>query len=324
MKKVAAITGITGQCGSFLAEKLLNENYDVYGFVRKSSSFSRDRIEHLLNNPNIKLFYGDLADTSSINNFVSVSKPDYFFNFGAMSHVRTSFDIGEYVADVDGTGVMRCLEAIKILSPQTRFLQASTSELFGSSPAPQNEKTAMCPQSPYGIAKLAGYWTTRLYRQSYDLFAVNSISFNHESKNRAPTFLTMKVVKGFCDIKKGKQKELVLGNLDAKRSWNHVSDVVDGMLLMLNANKPDDYVIGSNKMISVQEFVERVANKLNLNWQDYVRIDPIYYRPSEVDELEPDSTKIKTELGWTPKYSVDDIIDEMMEECMKNEKNNNF
>jgi GDPmannose 4,6-dehydratase len=319
MKKVA-ITGITGQCGSFLTEKLLNENYEVYGLVRKSSSFNRERIEHLLGNPNLKLFYGDLSDTSSISNFVITSKPDYFFNLGAMSHVRTSFDLGEYVMDVDGTGVMRCLDAIRQHSPETRFLQASTSELFGSSPAPQNEETAMKPQSPYGIAKLAGYWMTKLYRQSYGMFAVNSISFNHESKGRSPAFLTMKVVKGFCDIKMGKQKELTLGNLTAQRSWNHISDIIDGMLLMLDADKPDDYVIGANPMISVQEFVERVAAKLDLNWKDYVRIDPVYFRPSEVDELEPDSSKIQRELGWKSKFSVDDIIDEMIEECMNQHK----
>lgn len=315
--KTACITGITGQCGSYLAEKLLNEDYKVYGIIRKSSSFNTERIDHIFNHTNLDLAYGDLSDTGSVNNFIHKCKPDYFFNLGAMSHVRTSFDLPEYVMDIDATGVIRCLEAIRIHSPHTRFLQASTSELFGCSPAPQNENTPMFPQSPYGIAKLAGYWATKLYRNSYNIFAVNSISFNHESKKRSPTFLTMKVVKGLCDIKNGKQTQLALGNLKSKRSWNHLHDIIVGMLLIINADKPDDYVIGSNKMISVKEFVERVAKKLDLNWEDYIKIDFRYYRPSEVDELEPDSTKIKTELGWTSKYSVDDIIDEMIEECMK-------
>lgn len=315
--KTAAITGITGQCGSFLARKLLNEDYKVYGMIRKSSSFNTQRIEDIFNHSGLDLSYGDLSDTGSVNNFISKCKPDYFFNLGAMSHVRTSFDLAEYVMDIDAAGVIRCLEAIRLHSPKTRFLQASTSELFGSSPAPQNEETPMFPQSPYGIAKLSGYWATKLYRNSYNMFAVNSISFNHESKFRSPTFLTMKTVKGLCNIKLGKQKELVLGNLNAKRSWNHISDVINGMMLILNADKPDDYVIGDNPMISVQDFVEKVATKLDLNWRDYIRIDPKYFRPSEVNELEPDSSKIKRELGWKSRYSVDDIINEMIEECMK-------
>jgi GDPmannose 4,6-dehydratase len=319
--KTACITGITGQCGSRLASKLLNENYKVYGMIRKSSSFNTARIDHIFNHPNLKLSYGDLSDTNTVYRFVGDHKPDYFFNLGAMSHVKSSFELGEFCYDVDGTGVLRCLEAIRLYSPETRFLQASTSELFGGldGTAPQNEDTPMAPQSPYGIAKLCGYWTTKLYRQSYNLFAVNSISFNHESRLRSPVFITMKVVKGLCDIKKGLQKELVLGNLKAKRSWNHIDDIINGMLLIINAEKPDDYVIGDNPMITVEQFVEKVANKLQLNWQDYVRVDEKYYRPSEVNELEPDSSKLKA-LGWKSRHSVDDIIDEMIEECMKNEK----
>lgn len=312
MSKTVCITGINGQSGSFLAERLLNENYKVYGLIRKSSSFNTQRIDHIYNNPNLELVYGDLSDSGSINNFVKKCKPDYFYNLGALSHVKVSFDMPEYVFDIDGAGVIRCLEAIRLNSPNTRFLQASTSELFGSSGAPQNENTPMCPQSPYGIAKLAAYWSVKNWREGYNLFAVNSISFNHESYRRSPTFLTMKVVQGLVKIKHGLQEALVLGNLGAKRSWNHVHDVIQGMILMMNADVPQDYVIGENKMMSVQEFVEKVAAKLDLNWQDFVRIDQKYYRPNEVNQLEPDATKIKTELGWSAKYSVDDIIDEMI------------
>jgi GDPmannose 4,6-dehydratase len=315
-RKICCLTGISGQTGSFLAEKLLKEDCKVYGMIRKSSSFNTQRIEHIFNHSNLELVYGDLTDNGSINHFISKCKPDYFFNLGAMSHVKVSFEMPDYTFDADGAGVIRCLEAIRLHSPQTRFLQASTSELFGSSPPPQNEQTSFHPRSPYGVAKLAAYWATVNYREAYNLFAVNSISFNHESKRRSPTFLTMKVVQGFCRIKLGLQKELFLGNLDAKRSWNHVNDIINGMLLIINASKPDDYVIGSNNMISVKNFIEKVASKLEINWQDHVRIDSKYFRPSEVDQLEPDASKIKNELGWSPQYSLDNIIDEMIEEAM--------
>jgi GDPmannose 4,6-dehydratase len=315
--KITCISGISGQTGSYLAERCLNEGHKVYGMIRKSSSFNTGRIDHIFNDPNLELIYGDLSDTGTVNNFISKCKPDYFFNMGAMSHVKASFELPEYVFDIDATGVVRILESIRLYSPHTRLLQASTSELFGSSPPKQNENTPMWPKSPYGCAKLAAYWMVKNYRQGYGLFAVNSISFNHESKRRPPTFLTMKVVRGLCRIKLGLQKELVLGNLHAKRSWNHVNDIIDGMMLMINADIPDDYVIGSNDMLSVQEFVEKVAFKLNINWKNCVKTDPKYYRPNEVNELEPDPTKIKNELGWSPKYSIDDIIDEMIEEEIK-------
>jgi GDPmannose 4,6-dehydratase len=314
MTKTIAITGITGQTGSYLAERYLNEGHKVYGMIRKSSSFNTSRIEHIFNHPNLDLVYGDLSDTGSVNSFVSKCKPDYFFNMGALSHVKISFDQPDFVMNVDAIGVVRCLEAIRLFSPHTRFLQASTSELFGSAPAPQSEHTPMWPQSPYGCAKLAAYWMVKNYRTGYNLFAVNSISFNHESARRSPTFLTAKVVQGLVRIKYGLQKELVLGNLNSKRSWNHVNDIIDGMMLMINSNKPDDYVIGSNKMISVQEFVEMVAAKLDINWRDCIRIDSKYFRPNEVEQLEPNNRKIVSELGWQPKYSIDDIIDEMISE----------
>ena len=315
--KTAAITGITGQTGSYLAEYLLAHDYEVYGLIRKVSSFNTGRIDHIIENPNLKLIYGDLADAGSVNNFVMTSRPDLFFNMGAMSHVRVSFDIPSPTFDYDAGGVIRCLEAIRLYSPNTKFLQASTSELFGSTPAPQNEETKMAPQSPYAVAKLAAYWTVKNYRSGYGLFAVNSISFNHESKRRSSCFVTMKICRAAARIKYGLQDELVLGNLEAKRSWNHVLDVIDGMMLIMNADKPDDYVIGSNEMISVQEFVERVFAKLGIDWMRYVRIDKRYFRPNEVNELQPDATKIKTELGWQPKYTVDDIIDEMIEDSVR-------
>jgi GDPmannose 4,6-dehydratase len=300
-KKIAALTGITGQVGSQLARKLLNDNYKVYGMIRKNSSFNIQRIEDIYSNNDLELVYGDLSDTSSINAFIHQCKPEYLFNLGAMSHVRTSFSLPEYVMDVDGTGVVRCLEAIKNFSPTTKFMQFSTSELFGSSPAPQSETTLMKPCSPYGFAKLAGYWATINYRVSYNLQAYNGIFFNMESKFRDPTFLTRKCTQGAARIYYGLQKELFLGNLDAERSWNYVGD-----------NNPDDYVIGDNKKITVKEWVNKVFTKLGMDWQNYVRSDSRYFRPQEVNSLEPDSAKLKKEFGWSAEYSVDDIIDEML------------
>ena len=314
--KTVCITGCTGQTGSYLCERLLND-YKVYGLMRKSSSFNTERINHIFNHPNLELMYGDLTDGSNITNWIAKCKPDYFFNLGALSHVKVSFDQPLYTLNADAGGVINCLEAIRLHSPNTRFLHAGTSEQFGSSSPPQSEKTEMAPQSPYGVSKLAAYWLVRNYREGYGLFACSSISFNHESKKRSPTFVTGKICRGAARIKCGLQNELVLGNLKAKRSWNHVSDIIDGMLLMINAEKPDDYVIGSNKMISVEEFAEKVFSKLGMDWKDYVKVSEKYFRPNEVPNLEPDSTKIRTELGWTPKYSLDDIINEMLDEHMR-------
>lgn len=316
-KRSIAITGISGQTGSYLGELFLNEGYNVYGLIRRTSSFSTGRIDHIYNNTNFHLIYGDLSDSLSIIDFINKAKPDLFINAAAMSHVKVSFDIPEYTFDINATGVIRCLEAIKNYSPHTRFLQCSTSELFGSTPPPQNEKTAFHPRSPYSCSKIAGFWATVNYREAYNLFACNSISFNHESPRRGETFVTRKLVRGFTRIKLGLQNELIIGNSSARRDWLHALDVSRAIYLILNADKPDDYVISSDEMHSVQEFIEIVANKLDLDWQKYIKFDPKYLRPTEVDALCGDSSKIRSELGWKPTYSFDDLINEMIESDLK-------
>jgi GDPmannose 4,6-dehydratase len=314
-KPVAALTGTNGQCGAQLTKKLLSEGYRVFGMIRPSSNPDTSKIDDVINDPNLELVYGDLSDTCSINNFVNKCKPHLFLNLGAMSHVLTSFSMPEFVMDVDGTGVVRCLEAIRLLSPNTRFLQFSTSELFGSTvPNPNHsERSPMAPCSPYAFAKLAGFWAVKNYRSSYNMMCFNGIFSNMESKYRSPEFLTRKCTLGAARIFHGLQNELVLGNLDAERSWNYVGDSLDACMLIINSDTPDDYVVGGNEKISVRTFVDKVFTKLGLDWKQYVRTDPKFYRPQEVNSLEPDSTKLRTKLGWAPKYSVDDIIDEMLE-----------
>jgi GDPmannose 4,6-dehydratase len=312
IKKVACLTGITGQIGAQLAKKLLAEDYQVCGMMRKSSSSNTERIDNIFNHPNLELIYGDLSDTSSVNRFVSQFKPDYFFNLAAMSHVKASFELSEYVMDVNGTGVVRCLEAIRNYSPHTKFLQFSTSELFGSSPSPQSETTPMQPCSPYSFAKLAAYWAVINYRHSYNLQTYNAICFNMESKYRGITYLTRKTTMGASKIYHGLQNELSLGNLSAKRSWNYAGDSINACMMIINSDTPDDYVVGDNKEITVREFVDKVFTKLGLNYQDYVKIDPKYYRPQEVNALEPDCSKLKKAFNWQSTHTVDDIIDEML------------
>jgi len=309
--KTACITGITGQTGSYLADLLVDEGYEVHGLVRRTSSFNTGRIDHIYDK--LHLTYGDLADYSSLTNWIGDLKPDLLFNMGAMSHVRVSFDVPEFTMDVTGTSVMRILEAIRKTSPKTRFLTASTSELFGSTPPPQNETTPFHPRSPYAVAKLAGYWATINYREAYDLFATNAIMFNTESVRRGETFVTRKITRAATRIKLGLQDKLVLGNCSAKRDWNHNKDTVRGMLMMLTADEPDDYVLASGEMHSVQEFLELVFAKLDLDWKQYVEIDERYYRPTEVDALCGDSTKIRTKLGWEPQYTFADLVNEMVE-----------
>lgn len=310
--KTACITGITGQTGSYLAELLLKKGYDVHGLVRRGSTFTTERIDHIFDNPYLKLHYGDLSDYSSISSFVSDIKPFAFFNLAAQSHVRVSFDIPEYTMDVNATGVMRVLEAIRRNSPKTRVLQASTSELFGSTPPPQNEQTVMHPRSPYAAAKMAGYWATINYREGYDLFACNSISFNHESPRRGETFLTRKVTRGATRIKVGLQEKLRLGNLDSKRDWSHAKDVARAMIMMIEADSPKDYVIGTGEMHSVKKFVEVVFEQLDLKPWQHVMFDPKYTRPSEVDALCADPSLIKKDLGWEPEYSFEQLVEEMI------------
>jgi len=313
----AIITGITGQTGSYLAKILLDKNYKVYGVVRRSSNFNTQRIDDVYDHHNLELVYGALADYSSITSIVNDVKPDLFFNMAAMSHVRVSFDIPEYTMDVTGTGVIRCLEAIRRNSPNTRFLQASSSEMFGSSPPPQNEETPFHPRSPYAVAKVAGYHATVNYREAYDMFASNAISYNHESPFRGETFVTRKITRAATRIKCGLQDKLYLGNLSAKRDWSHAKDVANAMYMILTSDKPDDYCIASGYMYSVEEFVEKVFSSLELNWKDYVEIDPRYFRPTEVDALCGDSSKLRKNLGWELEYDFDSLVKEMVDEDMK-------
>lgn len=310
MKK-ACITGITGQTGSYLAELLLEKGYEVHGLLRRSSSFNTGRIDHIYDD--LHLTYGDLSDYGSITNWVIKTTPDIFVNCGAQSHVRVSFDIPEYTVDIGATGVIRCLEALANFSPQTHFVQCSTSELWGSSPPPQNEQTPFHPRSPYAVAKIAGYWATVNYRESGKLFAANSISLNHESVRRGETFVTRKITRAATRIKLGLQDKLILGNLDAKRDWNHAKDVARAIYLMATAPDPDDWVVASGEMHSVRDFLELVFAKLDLDWTKYVEFDPKYLRPTEVDALCGDSTKIRTLLGWSPEYTFDQLVEEMIE-----------
>jgi GDPmannose 4,6-dehydratase len=326
--KTACITGITGQTGSYLCDLLLRNDYKVYGLKRRSSSLNTERIDHVYTDPHVdsgrlEMMYGDLSDYSSLSTWIGDIKPDLFFNMAAQSHVRVSFDIPEYTMDITGTGVIRVLEAIHRNSPQTRFLTASSSEMFGSTPPPQNEQTPFHPRSPYGVAKVAGYFATVNYREAYGLHACNAISFNHESPRRGETFVTRKITRAATRIKLGLQDKLYLGNLSAKRDWSHAADVADAMYKIITAPVADDFVVSSGEMYSVQEFTQLVFDKLDLNYLDYVEFDPRYLRPSEVDELCGDSTKLINQLKWRPKYDFQQLINEMVEsdlELAKKEK----
>jgi len=307
------VSGITGQDGSFLAELLLNSGHEVYGIIRRSSSFNTERIDHIYSNPKLKLIFGDLANSSSINSIVGDIKPDYFYNLAAQSHVRVSFDIPEYTFDITGGGTLRCLEAIRKTSPQTRFYQASSSELFGSSPPPQNELTPFHPRSPYGVAKLAAYWATINYRESYNLFCSNGVLYNHESTRRGETFISRKITRAAGRIKHGLQNEIRLGNLNAKRDFGHAADYVVAQKMILESDKPDDFVVATGVSYSIKELLEKAFDLVGLDPYKYLIIDPKYYRPAEVDYLLGDPSKIKKALGWEPKYSFNDLIKEMVE-----------
>ena len=317
----ACITGITGQTGSYLCELLLKRDYKVYGLKRRSSSLNTERLDHVYQDPHIsnklELVYGDLSDYSSLTSIIGDVKPDLFFNLGAQSHVRVSFDIPEYTMDVDGTGVIRALEAIRKISPKTSFLTASSSEMFGASPPPQNEDTKFHPRSPYAVAKVAGYYATVNYREAYGMHACNAISFNHESSRRGETFVTRKITRAATRIKLGLQDKLYLGNLAAQRDWSHAADVADAMYKIITAPTADDYVVASGEIHSVREFAETVFNKLNLDYQKYIGFDSRYLRPSEVDALCGDASKLKKNLNWSPTYSFDNLIDEMIAADMK-------
>ncbi|MGH9768754.1 MAG: GDP-mannose 4,6-dehydratase [Blastocatellia bacterium] len=320
MSRKALITGITGQDGSYLTELLLSKGYEVYGIIRRASTFNTERIDHIYQDPHesgsrMRLVYGDLNDASSLNKILRDVQPDEIYNLGAQSHVRVSFDIPEYTAEVGGLGTLRLLEAIRETGlHKTRFYQASSSELFGKAQEiPQRETTPFHPRSPYGVAKLYAYWITVNYRESYNLFACNGILFNHESRRRGETFVTRKITRAAAAIKLGLQSKLYLGNLDAKRDWGHAQDFVEAMWLMLQQDEPDDYVIATGETHSVREFLDEAFGYLDLDWKQFVEIDPRYFRPAEVDLLIGDASKARRKLGWTPKITFKELARTMVD-----------
>jgi GDPmannose 4,6-dehydratase len=317
-RKKALITGITGQDGSYLAEFLLAKGYEVYGIIRRSSSFNTARIDDVYQDPHesdvrLRLVYGDLNDGSSLGRILREVRPDEIYNLGAQSHVRVSFDVPEYTAEVTGVGTVRLLESIRESGITPRFYQASSSELFGSSPAPQSEATPFHPRSPYGVAKLYSYWITVNYRESYDMFACNGILFNHESPRRGETFVSRKITRAVARIKRGLQDKLFLGNLEAKRDWGFAGDYVEAMWLMLQVDRPDDFVIATGECHTVRDFLDEAFGYLDLDWHKYVEIDPRYFRPAEVDELRGDMTKAKRMLNWEPKVSFRGLVRMMVD-----------
>ncbi len=324
--KRALITGITGQDGSYLAELLLSKGYEVYGIIRRSSSFNTARIDPIYQDPHVAnahlhLVYGDLNDASSLNKILRTVQPAEIYNLGAQSHVRVSFDIPEYTADVTGLGTVRILEAIRESGLKPKFYQASSSEMFGKvQEIPQRETTSFYPRSPYGAAKVYAHWITVNYREAYGLFACNGILFNHESPRRGETFVSRKITKAAARIKLGLQEELYLGNLDAKRDWGYAGDYVQAMWMMLQQPDPDDYVIATGETHAVRELLDVAFGHLNLEWQKYVKIDPRYFRPTEVDLLIGDASKAKTKLGWEQKVSFKELIAMMVETDIQAER----
>ena len=321
MKK-ALLTGITGQDGSYLAELLLEKQYEVWGVIRRSSSFHTGRIDHLYKdpheNPRLRLVYGDLTDGSNLSTIVNETKPDEVYNLGAQSHVRVSFDAPIYTANTDALGTLRLLEAVRSCSKKAKFYQASSSEMYGkAAEIPQTEKTPFYPRSPYACAKVYSFWQTVSYREAYGMFACNGILFNHESPRRGETFVTRKITRAATRIKAGLQDKLYLGNLDAKRDWGFAGDYVEAMWLMLQQDKPDDYVIATGESHSVREFLDQVFGHLDLDWHDYVEIDPRYFRPSEVDHLEGDASKARRVLKWKPKVTFEELVRMMVDADMR-------
>jgi len=319
MAKKALISGITGQDGSFLTELLLEKGYEVYGIIRRSSSFNTDRIDHLYQDPHqqgtrLRLVYGDLNDSSSLNTILRQVQPDEIYNLGAQSHVRVSFDIPEYTAEVTGLGTVRFLEAIREAGTRPKFYQASSSELYGQVvETPQTENTPFHPRSPYGCAKAYAYHITVNYREAYGMFACNGILFNHESERRGETFVSRKITRAATRIKLGLQEKLYMGNLDTRRDWGYAKDYVEAMWLMMNADEADDYVIATGETHSVREFLEQAFGHLDLDWEKYVEIDSRYYRPAEVDALLGDASKARRNLGWQPKVTFDALVKLMVD-----------
>jgi GDPmannose 4,6-dehydratase len=312
MAKKAFITGITGQDGSYLAEILLEKGYEVYGMVRRSSTFNRSRIDHLRND--IELVYGDLGDSSVLNQLMRSIRPDEVYNLGAQSHVRVSFDMPEYTADVVAVGTLRLLDAIRETDLRCRFYQASSSEMFGKvAEVPQTEETPFHPRSPYGVSKVFGHWITRNYREAYGVYAVNGILFNHESPRRGENFVTRKITLGVGAILRGERESIGLGNLDAKRDWGYARDYMDGAWRMMQQERPDDYVLATGETHSVQEFLEEAFGYVDLDWRTHVTTDERFLRPAEVDLLVGDYSKAKRELGWEPKVTFGELVRMMVD-----------
>lgn len=312
MKRKAFITGITGQDGSYLAEILLEKGYEVYGMVRRSSSFNTARIDHIFGD--VELVFGDLSDGSVLNQLMRTIRPDEVYNLGAQSHVRVSFDVPEYTADTDAMGTLRLLDAIREEGVQARFYQASSSEMFGKArEVPQTEETPFHPRSPYGVSKVFSYWITRNYREAYGMYAVNGILFNHESPRRGPTFVTRKITRAVGAILRGEQDDLKLGNLEAKRDWGYAKDYMDGAWRMLQLDEPDDFVLATGETHSVEEFLDEAFGHAGLEWRDYVKIDERYFRPAEVDVLIGDYSKAKSKLGWEPSVRFEELVRMMVD-----------
>ncbi len=322
MAKMALITGITGQDGSYLAEFLLSHGYEVHGIIRRASTFNTGRIDHIYEdphcpNPRLFLHYGDLTTTEQLTNLVYNIRPEEIYHLGAQSHVKVSFDMPEYTADVTGLGTVRLLEAVRRSGIKTRFYQASSSEMFGSAPAPQNECTPFLPRSPYGAAKVYAYWMTVNYREAYNLFAANGILFNHESPRRGETFVTRKITRAVARILAGKQERLFLGNLESRRDWGYAPEYVEAMWRMLQQEKAEDFVLGSGEARSVQEFVQEAFTYVDLDWQQYVQTDSKYLRPRDVDFLLADPAKARRILSWEPKITFKELVRIMVDADME-------
>jgi GDPmannose 4,6-dehydratase len=318
MASVALITGITGQDGSYLAELLLSKGYEVHGIIRRSSSFNTGRLNDIYEDPHVdnrKMFlhYGDLQDSTSLANLIRELKPTEIYNLGAQSHVKVSFEVPEYTADITGTGTIRILEALRASGNNSKFYQASSSELYGSTPPPQNELTPFHPRSPYGAAKIFSYWATVNYREAYEMHASNGILFNHESPRRGATFVTRKITRAVARIAAGIEKEVYLGNLDSVRDWGYAKEFVEAMWLMLQQPNGDDFVIATGESATVRQFAEVAFKKANLNWEDHVKIDKRYLRPSEVDSLVGDASKAQKVLGWKAKTNWKKLAEIMVE-----------
>ncbi|HEU4488660.1 MAG TPA: GDP-mannose 4,6-dehydratase [Actinomycetota bacterium] len=321
MKK-ALITGVSGQDGSYLAELLLDKGYEVHGLLRRASTFNTHRLDGVYRDPHetgVRFFmhYGDLTDSGSLINLIRDLEPDEIYNLGAQSHVKVSFEIPEYTADVTGMGTIRILEALQAAGSNARFYQASSSEMFGSSPPPQDEDTPFHPRSPYGVAKMFAYWTTVNYRESYGIFATNGILMNHESPRRGETFVTRKITRAVARIAAGMQDDLYLGNLDASRDWGYAPEYVEAMWLMLQHDEPDDFVIATGETHTIREFAELAFAHASLDWERYVKVDPRYYRPAEVDFLRGNPAKAKRILGWEPRTTFSQLVELMVDADIK-------